>query len=96
MPLFICSCNWIDLSVVFCPNLLRNLKEFFVKEGYDVTPFNILHLSSGQTGSGKTFTMMGPGFDESSESLKNVSRGIIPRSLEYLFAKINNEFVAVR
>lgn len=41
----------------------------------------------GQTGSGKTYTMLGPDMGK-----KNVEfRGIIPRSIEYMFSLLRNE-----
>ncbi|KRZ69016.1 Kinesin-like protein KIF15, partial [Trichinella papuae] len=51
-------------------------------EGYNGTIF-----AYGQTGSGKTYTMIGPCVSESSV-VDDKLRGIIPRSLEYLFSRI--------
>ncbi|XP_062926169.1 kinesin-like protein KIF15 [Mobula hypostoma] len=51
--------------------------------GYNGTIF-----AYGQTGSGKTFTMLGP---SKSDNFTHNLRGIIPRSLEYLFYLINRE-----
>ncbi|KRX38532.1 Kinesin-like protein KIF15, partial [Trichinella murrelli] len=51
-------------------------------EGYNGTIF-----AYGQTGSGKTYTMIGPCANESSV-VDDKLRGIIPRSLEYLFSRI--------
>ncbi|XP_012996233.1 kinesin-like protein KIF15 [Cavia porcellus] len=51
--------------------------------GYNGTIF-----AYGQTGSGKTFTMMGP---SESDNFSHNLRGIIPRSLEYLFSLIDRE-----
>ncbi|KRX27157.1 Kinesin-like protein KIF15 [Trichinella nelsoni] len=50
-------------------------------EGYNGTIF-----AYGQTGSGKTYTMIGPCANES--VVDDKLRGIIPRSLEYLFSRI--------
>ncbi|XP_078286156.1 kinesin-like protein KIF15 [Rhinoraja longicauda] len=52
--------------------------------GYNGTIF-----AYGQTGSGKTFTMLGP--SEETDNRTHNLRGIIPRSLEYLFYLINRE-----
>lgn len=52
-------------------------------EGYNCTIF-----AYGQTGSGKTFTMMG--VDPAHESYDEL-RGLIPRTLEYLFESIDME-----
>lgn len=47
---------------------------------------------SGQTGSGKTFTMLGPSdFDSDLQT-----RGLIPRCLDYLFGRIQDEDKRVR
>ena len=43
---------------------------------------------SGQTGAGKTFTMHGPSMTDPANSEQ---RGLIPRTLEYLFAQIARE-----
>ncbi|XP_057353167.1 kinesin-like protein KIF15 [Manis pentadactyla] len=51
--------------------------------GYNGTIF-----AYGQTGSGKTFTMMGP---SESDNFSHNLRGVIPRSLEYLFSLIDRE-----
>lgn len=50
-----------------------------VMQGYNGTV-----LAYGQTGSGKTYTMMGPSIDD------EVSRGAIPRMVEYIFEKIHH------
>ncbi|XP_065186569.1 kinesin-like protein KIF15 [Sycon ciliatum] len=52
-------------------------------QGYNGTIF-----AYGQTGSGKTFTMIGPS-DDGQLSMK--LRGVIPRTLDYLFSLINRE-----
>nr|XP_033786331.1 kinesin-like protein KIF15 isoform X2 [Geotrypetes seraphini] len=51
--------------------------------GYNGTIF-----AYGQTGSGKTFTMLGP---SESDNFSHSLRGVIPRSLEYLFFLIDRE-----
>ncbi|CAJ0944124.1 unnamed protein product, partial [Mesorhabditis belari] len=56
------------------------LKKFL--EGYNCTM-----LAYGQTGSGKTFTM---GTEETKESIKKDSTGIIPRLISDLFQTIDN------
>ena len=48
----------------------------FVLQGYNSCSF-----AYGQTGSGKTYTMFGEGKE---------SRGIIPRSVEYLFGQVTD------
>jgi len=45
---------------------------------------------SGQTGSGKTFTMLGPS-EEYSANVPRELRGVIPRSLDYLFQLIERK-----
>ncbi|XP_071959413.1 kinesin-like protein KIF15 [Antedon mediterranea] len=51
--------------------------------GYNGTIF-----AYGQTGSGKTFTMMGPSEEENFE---HPLRGVVPRSIDYLFSLIERE-----
>lgn len=55
-------------------------------EGYNGTIF-----AYGQTGSGKTYTIQGPGFDDVclSEQAEE-DRGILPRSFEYIFNKLEH------
>ena len=45
---------------------------------------------SGQTGAGKTYTMHGPSIDAEDLHI-NEQRGLLPRTLEYLFAQIARE-----
>ena len=52
-------------------------------EGYNGTI-----LCYGQTGSGKTFTIFGDSLPERSQCLKPISRGLVPRILEYLWSNI--------
>lgn len=54
-------------------------------EGYNGTIF-----AYGQTGSGKTYTIQGPGFDDVClVEQSDGDRGIIPRSFEYMFNKLD-------
>ena len=54
-------------------------------EGYNGTIF-----AYGQTGSGKTYTIQGPGFDDVCMlEQADQDRGIIPRSFEYMFNKLD-------
>lgn len=53
-------------------------------EGYNATIF-----AYGQTGSGKTYTIQGPGFDDVCLTEQDeADRGILSRSFEYLFNKL--------
>lgn len=53
-------------------------------EGYNGTIF-----AYGQTGSGKTHTIQGPGFDDNSiEHQLQEDKGILPRSFEYIFNRL--------
>lgn len=55
-------------------------------EGYNGTIF-----AYGQTGSGKTYTIQGPGFDDVCiEEQADEDRGILPRSFEYIFNKLDS------
>ncbi|XP_077975234.1 uncharacterized protein LOC120332826 [Styela clava] len=54
-------------------------------EGYNGTIF-----AYGQTGSGKTYTMLGPG-EDAMASFEHRLRGIIPRSLQYMFELIQRK-----
>uniref|UniRef100_A0AC34GIR3 Kinesin motor domain-containing protein n=1 Tax=Panagrolaimus sp. ES5 TaxID=591445 RepID=A0AC34GIR3_9BILA len=65
-------------------NVGRSIVDGFV-EGINATIF-----AYGQTGSGKTYTMIGPDtVDPSSSTNSEDTRGIIPRALEEIFAKLN-------
>jgi hypothetical protein len=63
-------------------NVARTVVDGFI-EGINGTIF-----AYGQTGSGKTYTMLGP---ESSSSIDDKQRGIIPRAFEDVFALLNAE-----
>ncbi|XP_029445555.1 kinesin-like protein KIF15 isoform X2 [Rhinatrema bivittatum] len=67
-------------SVFSC--VAKNIVESCMN-GYNGTIF-----AYGQTGSGKTFTMLGP---SDSDNFSHSMRGVIPRSLEYLFFLISRE-----
>jgi hypothetical protein len=54
-----------------------------------------LGADSGQTGAGKTYTMHGPNV-EAEDCHTNEQRGLLPRTLEYLFAQIAREQRKVR
>lgn len=55
-------------------------------EGYNGTIF-----AYGQTGSGKTYTIQGPGFDDVCiPEQAEADRGILPRSFEYIFNKLEH------
>ena len=55
----------------------------FVQSAIDGEQVSI--LAYGQTGSGKTFTLEGDGNYEGEESLNGDLRGIMPRSVEFIF-----------
>jgi Cdc6-like AAA superfamily ATPase len=73
----ICS----KMLVIFCAYCLGKKSTVYCLEGYNCTIF-----AYGQTGSGKTFTMMG--VDPAHEQYHEL-RGLIPRTLEYLFESID-------
>eukprot|EP00941_MAST-03F_sp_MAST-3F-sp1_P000835 g835.t1 len=51
--------------------------------------YNACCFAYGQTGSGKTYTMFGPEGGEIQQDMKGKRvRGLVPRTLEYLFAKL--------
>ncbi|KAG9391774.1 Kinesin motor domain [Carpediemonas membranifera] len=56
---------------------------------------NATIFAYGQTGSGKTYTMQGPGLTYSLES-PAPERGLIPRCLEYMFARIKRQDLDAR
>ena len=45
-------------------------------------------IGYGQTGSGKTFTVSGPSLENGDEVFFDKNRGLLPRSLDYIFTKI--------
>jgi kinesin family member 6/9 len=55
--------------------------------------FNGTLFAYGQTGSGKTFTVTGKSSHHPSASL-GISRGIIPRTLSYIFSQLQDKEVA--
>jgi Cdc6-like AAA superfamily ATPase len=69
------------MLVIFSAYCLEKKSTVYCLEGYNCTIF-----AYGQTGSGKTFTMMG--VDPAHEQYHEL-RGLIPRTLEYLFESIN-------
>lgn len=64
-------------------NIAKEVTESCI-QGYNGTIF-----AYGQTGSGKTYTMLGP-IVEDDFSL-NENRGLIPRSIEFLFNRIQQD-----
>nr|DAD24097.1 TPA_asm: hypothetical protein HUJ06_025560 [Nelumbo nucifera] len=55
--------------------------------------FNSSIFAYGQTGSGKTYTMLGPANALLHENFPSIQKGLTPRVLEQLFARINEEQV---
>jgi hypothetical protein len=55
--------------------------------------YNCCIFAYGQTGAGKTFTMMGVNYEDTNYF---ELRGLIPRTLEYLFECIDREVVESR
>lgn len=53
--------------------------------GYNGTIF-----AYGQTGAGKTYTIQGPGFEDATAD-DEASRGLMPRSFEFLFRRIKED-----
>jgi kinesin family member 15 len=66
-------------------------EELFQAVGLPITKrciegYNGTILCYGQTGSGKTFTMFGDSIPERNTNVKLISRGMVPRVLEYLWS----------
>lgn len=51
--------------------------------------YNGCIFAYGQTGSGKTYTIFGPSREDATLSLDSKSKGLLPRTLEYLFDQIH-------
>lgn len=80
----------VTFDAVFGPNTTQ--EDFFSKSGVKemldmaIDGFSVTVFAFGQTGSGKTFTITGP---NSGKKLKYEDIGLVPRSLNYLFQKID-------
>ena len=84
--------HWVDIILLYLRKFLPGYLSYFILHTYYYNnivqrcfvPILINHYSYGQTGSGKTFTITGgpERYDD---------RGLIPRSLAYLFKSIKND-----
>ena len=70
--------------------------ELFMNSAYEIAEsalngFNGTIFVYGQTGAGKTYTLMGKNSDND-EILIGEKSGILPRTIDFLFNKINNDY----
>lgn len=74
--------------------MLTGRRSLFEGIGKDITNhclrgYNGCIFAYGQTGSGKTYTIFGPSREDATLSLDSKSKGLLPRTLEYLFDQIH-------